>query len=345
MIRYMELGADKKLNSIVMAGSHDAAVTAGSWNAKTQNLDIFDQAVAGIRIFDIRITGAVVGKSVELKAYHGQGGKSDKQMWDPTARKMVDVKVKSMTLGTYGSSLTSILNDAYNFVRIHTSEFIILKFDKCDNWPQIAEACVRLLDDKLCDVYDNLNERTLDDLKGKVIVLFSQKGLQALGANTHGIMAFDNLADSGNNFNNDHKGIQYFGKGGTGLLDKRTGAKVADNIKKQTELMQRGSQTDPKIMGMMYWTATGIVGNIRRRNNDLWSESNQKKMIEMWAQRLPGNADMTGYSTSPLLKRFLPNFVMIDFADSAKCKKIYELNHFSQHAMTKKVRRFFDMST
>eukprot|EP01032_Pedospumella_encystans_P024251 gene24251-27433_t len=81
MISYYDLGPDKKLNEVVMAGSHDAAVTMGDANTQTQDLDIFDQAVAGARLFDIRITGAVVKKGgadkvVALKAYHGKGPES-----------------------------------------------------------------------------------------------------------------------------------------------------------------------------------------------------------------------------------------------------------------------------
>jgi len=39
MIKYSELGADKRLNEIVMAGSHDAGITSGAANAKTQSLE------------------------------------------------------------------------------------------------------------------------------------------------------------------------------------------------------------------------------------------------------------------------------------------------------------------
>jgi len=36
-----------------------------------------------------------------------------------------------------------------------------------------------------------------------------------------------------------------------------------------------------------------------------------------------------------ILKRFLPNFVMIDFASERKCQTIYELNRLIPQEMTK----------
>jgi hypothetical protein len=95
MIKYSKLGTDKQLNQIVMAGSHDAGITGGMWNVKTQSLNIGEQAAAGVRVFDLRIAAQNTsilgnGSKVELKAYHGVGTKSDK------TRTIKD-------LGTYGN--------------------------------------------------------------------------------------------------------------------------------------------------------------------------------------------------------------------------------------------------
>ena len=46
MIRYYDLGKDKKLNEIVIAGSHDAGISEGGSNIQTQSLDIEGQALA-----------------------------------------------------------------------------------------------------------------------------------------------------------------------------------------------------------------------------------------------------------------------------------------------------------
>ena len=60
MILYYRLGAEKRLNEIVMAGSHDAGITRGGGNAMTQKYDILGQTIAGVRLFDLRIAGAEI---------------------------------------------------------------------------------------------------------------------------------------------------------------------------------------------------------------------------------------------------------------------------------------------
>ena len=61
MVNYFELGKNKQLNEIVVAGSHDAGITKGSANVRTQVLNIGDQARAGVRVFDLRIAAASTG--------------------------------------------------------------------------------------------------------------------------------------------------------------------------------------------------------------------------------------------------------------------------------------------
>src|SRR5262245_66471820 len=67
---YYQLGSHKRLNEIVMAGSHDAGITAGGANAKTQSKDILGQAKAGVRVFDLRVAGVGHKHRVRLKAFH-----------------------------------------------------------------------------------------------------------------------------------------------------------------------------------------------------------------------------------------------------------------------------------
>ena len=206
-----------------------------------------------------------------------------------------------------------------------------------------------MLGDKICKFSTNLNTKTLDELKGKVIVLFSVSGRTALGWNTppeaKGILAFENLKDVGA-FDPNFPGLQYYGKGGTSTsittLFQTQNDKMKENIKKQAKLMQKGAATNPQVCGMMYWTATGVVTSIKSRNDFMWNESNQIKMMELWATRVPAAVDQGDSSAAPMLKAFMPNFVMIDFADSDKCKKIYDLNQLAANTMTTAVKKFFD---
>ena len=97
VIEYYDLGPDKKLNEIVMAGSHDAGITGGGSNVQTQDRDIYEQAKAGVRIFDLRIALATTGgthdgaKLAELKAFHAD-------------KKLVSNKTTTRHVGSLGTT-------------------------------------------------------------------------------------------------------------------------------------------------------------------------------------------------------------------------------------------------
>lgn len=356
MIQYYELGPDKTLNEIVMIGSHDAGITAGMSHVKTQGLDIGKQAAAGVRIFDIRITGGVVGtvgqddKPIgQLASYHGFGvggpkGKTD--VVENRSGQHANMKIKPMSklTGAYGQTLSKILTDAKGFVTAHDTEFLLLKFDKCSDWQMIAEACVDLLDDKIYTGGGNVNLKSLRELKGRVVVLFSDAGRKMIPITyaAKGILGFRSLyAKEGGpkTYDPNYEGIQYIGKGGTkvggmGLL-RTFKYKMKENIKKQKKIMTQGSLVNQDVLGMMYWTTTGVSASIEDRNSFLWNDDNKDKLVELWESRIPQNVDPSLYSASNLLKRFMPNFVMVDFADATKCEKIFELNAVSPMTVQK----------
>ena len=340
-VTYYGLGSRKRLNEIVMAGSHDAGITEGGGNAKTQKLDIRGQADAGVRIFDLRIAGAgnVLGGEVKLKTYHGpnKGVTVNKPVsglqGGPT--KVVQSKV----MGTWGQGLVKILDDAKGFVDDNKSEFLILKFDKCQNWDHIAELCVQKLtpDDVLYTGGGNVNKKTLRELRRKVIVVFTQKGLDAIDKKYHGtggILGIKSLK-GGDSYEDGYDGIQYVGKGGTDITTAGKGRSIQENIDKQTERLAPGLAGNPNVMGMMYWTTTGGVGNIRDRNKKMWEPKHVNEMQQLWTdcmgdavkERIPRSVNPSSHSSATVLKRFLPNFVMIDFASPRKCKTIYDLNY------------------
>ena len=81
MVVYHEYcgGTGAVLNTIVMAGTHDAGITDGKGYARTQTHDIGEQAKRGVRVFDLRIAAATSGgkeqgvKKAELRSYHADG--------------------------------------------------------------------------------------------------------------------------------------------------------------------------------------------------------------------------------------------------------------------------------
>jgi len=353
MIQYSNLGSDKQLNEIVIAGSHDAGITSGGGNAQTQNLDIRAQAAAGIRMFDLRVaafsTGAKTGgvKEVGLHAFHADGSlqtKETKTRYVTDQDRVQDVtRVKlKYGQGAIGEGLGKMLADARGFVETYSSEFLILKFDKCSDWRLIAETCVDGLGDTIYTDGGNLNKKTLRDLAGKVIVVVTDMSEIPVGyRGAGGILNIKNLygknGPSGG-YQEDYQGLQYFGKGGTSVNPKKMkwtqSGKIKENVEKQTVILDRKGDGNPDVMGMMYWTSTGLLENIKDRNKEMWKPKKVAALNRMWKSgledsinsRLTQAIDPTSYSSGGLLKAFMPNIVMIDFADPSKCQTIYELN-------------------
>ncbi|HEV2676171.1 MAG TPA: hypothetical protein VGV37_16725 [Aliidongia sp.] len=346
MINYYSLGPDKRINEIVFAGSHDAGITSGASNVQTQSVDIMLQAAAGVRIFDLRIAAVKAGKdalgnkAVQMRAFHADGMlKKDetKTRFMPEFNRTETLERTKLRGGGFGMSLEKMLEDAAKFVRspFGSTEFLLLKFDKSTNWSLIAEACVTLLGDTLYRGGGNLNNKTLKQLRGKVVVLFTPAGLAEVVKDYppgSGIFGIKNVAGEGAQYDDEYNGLQYFGKGGTSPFNPRN--KIAQNVKKQTKLMQAGGHANPDVMGMMYWTTTGLDESIYKRNRTMWTAPNQAKLAALWNNGLgdavrsgaPDSLDLGSPSSGNAIKRFMPNFIMIDFADDTKCKTIFELN-------------------
>lgn len=234
----------------------------------------------------------------------------------------------------------------------HPTEFLILKFDKCKNWPQIAEQCVRELDDKLYKGSGNLNKKKLWELKDTAIVVFEQAGWLAVPnyQDAGGILRFKNL-HAGGQYEEDFNGLQYYGKGGTDLLT-REDKSIDENYNKQLNLMRLGARLNPDVMGMMYWTTTGLVGNIKQRNEMMWKTPRKQELEFLWLcgmghlvkKRVPKivHTNRKLSSTGELIKRFLPNFVMVDFADTDKCDTIFNLNSLVPTELSKTLDQIWD---
>jgi len=353
MINYYQLGADKRLCDIVMAGSHDAGITGGADNIQTQDLDIGGQANAGVRVFDLRIAAAGLGvqhglgKEVELRSFHADSklmSNATKTRFVPALGKNEVVTRTKLRGGAFGLGLNGMLQSARTFVTTNAEEFLILKFDKSSNWRLIAETCVRELGASIYTGVGNLNLKTQRDLRGRVIVLFTSAGVAEV-ALTHppgsGILGIKNLYSKDGPVVYDplYDGMQYFGKGGTSVA--KPWGKIAENEAKQTKLMKKGGDGNPDVIGMMYWTATGVNESIATRNNKMWMGSNVAALKAMWTNglqesiqsRIVKTVDPSTHAAGGVLKAFMPNIVMVDFADQHKCRIIHELNTVAASAL------------
>lgn len=336
--------AGRKLHEVVFPGSHDAGVYGGGLDSKvaTQKRDIYAQASAGVRWFDLRIAT----RSTGLRAYHGP-----KLISVPGGRQAVP-------LGDVGSdSLTDMLLQATKFVLQNSDEFLLLRFSKCGNMQEVVEKCIAVLgpnnQNVLPGTIKNLNTATVGELKGKVYVLVDSKDYNklpvALRQPSHGIMPTKGLFNSKKGkphfpYSENFPGVQYFGK-------YSNTNKVAKNLDKQTANLiafqnPEEGNTAPEILGMMYWTLTsgvgkgrGLTDSIRSRNHKMWKHSSSE-MQQAWRNieqhirsrggdtigRVSAGAAGDAEVGRQALK-FKPNIVMIDFADRTRCNTIWQLNN------------------
>ncbi|WP_189439531.1 hypothetical protein [Rhodanobacter panaciterrae] len=323
----------RPINELVFAGSHDAGINSGGGGEKTQKLDIAGQANAGVRLFDIRVavrSSGLPGSGV-LKAYHGKG-----------MHKVVGGN--QLMAGTWGLGLDGMLAQARAFVQGHPDEFLFLKFDHCLNWIDIAAACIARLGPVRYLNGTDLNLTTAGTLAGHVIPLFSAAGLAAIGGvrpqdGIYGIKSLYVAGGAPQDYDDNYVGLQYHGKGGTSAMNgKSDEEKINENVTKQTTIMSTGKARgggDPRVMGMMYWTSTGFLRSIKKRDKSNWVTGGfgvemQKLWLEGMAEHidanLPSYMNAALFPAGPVMKRFMPNFVMIDFAKADRCQTIFDMN-------------------
>jgi len=363
-ISYYGLGATKRISDIVFAGSHDASITFGSSNAQTQDLDILEQANAGIRFFDLRILARAKGDGASLVGYHGSDKfhRSKATLTSSHTGKTQQVKIsKKMTTGTFGQSLSKMLGQARKFVS-ESNEFLIFKFDKSTNYQLIAEYCVALLGDNIYkSIGIEFGKLDMEDLKHKVVCVFSDSALEeinGLGA-ADGILGWRNLnGKEGPKFRKksvikpyaqNYFGLQYFGKGGTSVagIYKTYSMKMSENEKKQRKLMGRmalsAEPTSPNVLGMMYWTSTGITSSIQSRNDRMWNDHGAG-LADLWKGGLEKSigtqleldqAKSIEYGGVRRIKAFFPNIVMIDFASEDRVQTIFNLNTIADEKLAR----------
>ncbi len=348
---------NKPLNAIVFPGSHDAGITGGGANAQTQTYDILEQATAGARYFDVRLLARARGRGIET--YHGKG------LLGPETGKI-------MLSGTWCLGLTKIIDDCNAFLDAHGSEFLILRISKSKPWPDIAQAFIDGLGNRLYRGGGNLNLKTPEQLKGKIVVVFDEAARVELGKKTFSAtndafnipITFSYVKsligdDDGSHkpYKRDYDGLQYFGKFGAttfkgALLSKGKSIdkKISVNKEKQIKALISGAshaKSSPEILGMMYWTTTGVFQDIIKRNAEMWKGNNSTALREVWAggfqealdKRVP---ELISWSPKthrrPLvLKAFMPNIVMIDNVNKVRCDTIWNLNDVAERQLQETV--------
>lgn len=335
--------ANKRLCDVVFPGTHDAGIYGNDLGGviKTQNLSIGEQANAGVRYFDLRIINVKTNGKLEQRAYHAPGfnKKDDK--------KLGSYQTPATGGGVGGDRLTQMLDQAREFVMKNPEEFLILRFSKCGDMEEVANQCILKLGNQRFASNVNLNIATIASLQGKVIVVFDSGDFNkfpALLKSTPGILpvkAMFNKKGEGHAEYNPHMwGLQYFGN------YSNTGDKKK-NIKKQLNILSQGPVSSPELLGMMYWTLTSnwkeglhkLFNSIETRDKGMWTSS-QRALTDAWKAGVKSHIiaragvlhqqwRANGFppqAVDRVSKSFMPNIVMIDFADPNRCATIWNLN-------------------
>lgn len=211
------------------------------------------------------------------------------------------------------------------------TEFLILRISKSADYPAIALQCQQQLGGYHMTGRRNLNTTYLNRLAGHVITVFSEDArgdLESSGMNLDGIYFVRELLNKSTNtstgYNFNYNGLQYFG----GHSDTSS---ASTNTERQTERMR--AAVHPDAMGMMYWTLTGLsMQGIRSRNNRLWDATHRPELKTVWEAGMKRSIlqrmgrEINDEHPNWNAKMFMPNIVIMDFLDKAKCTDVYNLN-------------------
>jgi hypothetical protein len=273
------------------------------------------------------------------------------------------VERSTMKYEGWGLSLNSILQGAHDFVTLDDpNEFLLLKFDKCKNWELIAEAAVATLGNTMYHASGDVNTKTLEQLKGKVVVLFAKEGMDEIrdaatearyqlnqrrprvAPNTpslDSVVRWQNLQKEPiPAYDPISTGLKYFGGFGDSMLSPTTSSKIKKNLAKQVSNMTAARSQDRRVLRMMYWTTTGVFQNIEDRNREMWQAPNLRNFLTAWdagvstsvmahAPLTPGQVLVGGMPVATQIRNYFPNIIMIDFADQAKGDLIFGLNQMT----------------
>ena len=309
---------NKPLHEIVFPGSHDSGITEGGINVKTQTLSVLGPRTnAGCRYFDIRIKEHDVGigrsKQTHYDTYHAK-------FFPGTGATKRPVKLG----GVYGSWLDTVLSDCSTFAAnpLNATEFLI--FARLFEMRGLDRDCQQVHTAAWHSPLQGSGRFEHQDTRTDSATGANHHSLRRQGGEGYFGYAFPfghrhTLCKStfqGGRQNcyrgphtPDYDGLQYFGKFGettsAGKYLSKTKAqdtKIKENVKKQIKYLSKGTAAPPQVLGMMYWTTTGIRDTIDR-NNRMWqgvrSDPRQKfgimvfmgslnQRAERLVQHLPG---------------------------------------------------------
>lgn len=313
--------ANRQLCDMVIPGSHDAGVyginlttqkAPAQW-ARCQGSPIYGQALYGSRMFDCRVFLKRNAKK-ELIPTMGHFGREKKVH-----------KGGVGTLGAYGGTLFTAVDDAVNYVRNFPSEFLILRFSHTYCEGEVGAALVDFVNDPVRrpHIYTeghNIALCTRGMLAGKVIMVFASE-FHTNFSPEDGYLPFHKHAD----------GTQYF----TGLCTCGKYAGMTSNMSTVHDVAVKAadkhSNHDRDHLHFVYWqqTMTLGMGNIEKATK----KPKKSKVIGVGDRDYTGGAHANlGTYCEEIRDKVnsgnwkLPNVISHDFVTADTCKEVIDLN-------------------
>ena len=292
---------DKTLNEIVIPGSHDAGMSEThhctffvrpEW-VQAQKLNIYQQAMAGVRYFDLRADY----DHHKLVTFHRTDG-----------------------TGCNGESLKDVFDQAVAFLTENPSEFLILKFshtrnDSGHSANDTQKRVIQLLEnDKYkaflytSSVKTNLGYRTVQALRGKILAVFkhhddtynsgtSDQGYQDYLKFSDGILPYQDKIQN-------DLGLNVYDR----YADTSDYNKMLQN---QKQKWKDHAEMDAAYEFLLSFTLTGSVGKLD---------------IEQIANTANGHLPTALYQSIILQGYNKPNIVYYDFVDPKLSESIIRYN-------------------
>lgn len=302
---------DPQLIHMVLPASHDAGVYGDSLSrvacpkryARTQGSNIYNQAMSGSRVFDVRVF---------LKRIKDDKGKS---VIEPTMGHFAAEKFKwpkfgksTGAFGGYGGSFMTAVKDAVAYVKTYSSEFLILRISHtyCPEEVRAALSEFMSVGDNAKYVYNqsnNIATCTLDELRGKVVMVFASEFHTGFSPKDGYLPMFK--YETGKPTAN---GLCFCGtyKSKKDMKDVlKVAQKAADDHK--------GHRQDH--LHWVYWQQTG--GNVS--SNTLSKKGAHAKLGDFITE-IKAKIDKDNWT--------LPNVIGHDFVNEQTCKQIIELNPY-----------------
>lgn len=359
---YLQFFSKRRLNQIIIPGSHDAGLAAQFHHALsvagrasltvTQDKSIAEQAGAGSRFFDVRIMK--VGG--ELKTFH--------TMKNPLPFTHSDTR----KLGASGEGFGSIINGLRDFVDTNRSEFAIVRLSHLRDSAEVFEelwAWIVANDDFVYRGTGNLALKTVGELAGKLVFVVESKKMKHVltppqGSPIGGKARVPTQRDGFHRFYSSKGGNLPTVEDGLCLCGEFSNkGKVADILDRQIKHYSHHDQHRNCIgsqqhMYALYWTATG--GNIKDNTARQLTSENFKKVRKLvsdtvaknWGDELEANKyALMSPGTNMAKQRLMgenqarakfsikaasiPNVIFYDFVNDDTSQEIIDLNDLVNH--------------